>query len=75
MIKKWLLFNVGCIECGVSSAVVGLFSDKLKAEKIGALLDKHHGWREGGQNSYEIFDLTQPMADEYMEIIEKHELE
>jgi len=31
-----MVMNIGCIECGVSSAVVGVFADKAKADAIAA---------------------------------------
>ncbi len=63
----WLVMNIGCIECGVSSAIVGVFADKEKAESIAAECDKNFSWREGGQNSFEVFEIPDPekVADEY----------
>lgn len=63
----WLVMNIGCIECGVSSAVVGVFADKEKADAIADECDKKFGWREGGQNAFEVFELPEPekVADEY----------
>ena len=64
----WLVFNVGCIECGVSSNVVGVFETKEKADEIAAKLDSEHSWREGGQNSYEVFALNRVgfITEEYL---------
>lgn len=28
----WLVMNIGCIECDVSSKVVGVFADKARAQ-------------------------------------------
>lgn len=63
----WLVMNIGCIECGVSSAIVGVFEDKKKAEAIAAECYKKFGWREGGQNAFELFEIPEPekVADEY----------
>jgi len=57
----YLLFNVGCIECGVSSNVVGVFETKEDAVKYANKLseDENFYWREGGQNRYEVFDLKE----------------
>jgi hypothetical protein len=58
MIKgKYLVFNVGCIECGVSSNVVGVFTSKADAEALAEKLHDKCNWREGGQNSFEVFEL------------------
>ena len=67
--KRFLVFNVGCIECGVSSDVVGLYDTKEEADKVAEACDAKLGWREGGQNSFEVFDLTAPQAQEYVEAI------
>lgn len=36
----YLVMNIGCIDCGVSSAVVGVFADKSKAELIAEACQK-----------------------------------
>jgi len=69
---SYLLFNIGCIECGVSSKIVGVFDDKSDAEALAEKLDHSHGWREGGQNSFEVFEM--PAANvidiEYRDVID-----
>ena len=54
---KYLVFNIGCIECGVSSKIVGVFTEKAEAERMAQYCEKHFGWREGGQNAFEVFEL------------------
>lgn len=67
----WLVFNVGCIECGVSSNVVGIFVRKGKADEIAKTLNEKYNWREGGQNSYEVFELNRvgDIAEEYLNVL------
>jgi hypothetical protein len=55
--SKWLVVNIGCIECGVSSQVVGLFDAHEEAVEVAARLLESHGWREGGQNDFCVFQL------------------
>jgi hypothetical protein len=55
--KRYLVMNIGCIECGVSSKVVGVFSKHEVADEWAAKLDKTHYWRGGGQNDFEVFEL------------------
>jgi len=55
----WLVINIGCIECGVSSNVVGLFETEQEAAEIAKKLDGKYDWREGGQNSFEVFPLPE----------------
>lgn len=53
----WLVFDVGCIECGVSSNVVAIYPTEQEANAVAEKLNNTYGWREGGQNSYEVFKL------------------
>ena len=53
----YLVVNIGCIECRVSSNIVGLFSTKEEADAVCKLCDEHYWWRDGGQNRFEVFDL------------------
>jgi hypothetical protein len=62
---RWMVFNVGCIECGVSSDVVGVFETKEKALEVARACDSALSWRGGGQNSFEVFDLFAERAKEY----------
>lgn len=55
----WIVVNVGCIECGVSTNIVGVFESEARAEAIVEDFSKKFAWREGGQNSFEMF----PMPD------------
>lgn len=57
--EKYVVVNIGCIECGVSSNIVGVYSQKEKAQQVaqGLQADKGYNWRQGGQNSYEVFTL------------------
>lgn len=65
---RYIVINIGCIECGVSSNVVGVFTDKSKADDIATRLNDTHAWREGGQNSFEVFDEPEEntINSEYM---------
>jgi len=65
----WIVVNIGCIECGVSSNIVGVFSSKEKAQEIADKCDGEFSWREGGQNSFEVFEMPEPetIAEEYRE--------
>lgn len=67
----WLVFNIGCIECGVSSNVVAVYPTEHEANTVAEKLNEVHAWREGGQNSYEVFELNKAyeVSDEYKEIL------
>lgn len=66
---KWIVVNIGCIECGVSSNIVGVFTDKTKADNLADSLYDSHGWRDGGQNAFEVFPMPEldTMNPEYRE--------
>ena len=53
----YVVVNIGCIECGVSSNIVGYYDDENKATQIAEICSKLFSWREGGQNSFEVFKL------------------
>jgi len=57
--KKWILVNIGCIECSVSSNIVGVFDNEIKAKEVMDMCDKEFSWREGGQNAFEIFEFPE----------------
>lgn len=67
--SRFLLMNIGCIECGVSSNVVGVYASKELADKAAELCGEHLHWREGGQNSFEVFDLREAQDGEYREVL------
>lgn len=69
MDKKWMVFNIGCIECGVPSNVVGLYETQIEADAVADLLGDKLSWRYGGQNSFEVFDLSAPQDAEYTDVL------
>lgn len=69
MTKAWIVVNIGCIERGVTTNIVGVFTLKEQAEALADLLRKTMNWREGGQNDFEVFPLPpfDVIAEEYKE--------
>lgn len=67
--KPWMVFNVGCIECGVSSNVVGLYATKEEADQVAKTCEDHLHWRQSGQNAFGVFDLRAPQDQEYTDVI------
>jgi len=72
MEKKYIVVNIGCIECGVSSDIVGVFANKERADAVASACDDKYDWREGGQNAFEVFELPEPeiINPDYNEINE-----
>lgn len=58
---KYLAFDIGCIECGEESNVIGLYPTKKEAEQaIVDYLDGGTHWGKTGwigQHSCEVFEL------------------
>ncbi len=69
--KKWMVFNIGCIECGVSSNIVGIYPTKEQADIIASKLNEKGEWRRRGQNYYEVYSLSEDFFEneEYTEIL------
>jgi hypothetical protein len=67
--EAWIVVNIGCIECGVASNIVGVFSDKEEADGLAKRLNETHNWRQGGQNEFAVFPMPplNEIADEYTE--------
>lgn len=65
--SAFVVVNIGCIECGVSSNIVGVFADEAEAERVADACGTAYDWREGGQNSFRVFPLPEVgvIADEY----------
>lgn len=70
-IPAWIVVDIGCIECGVSSNIVGVFTSEEEAKRIARELDQKMNWREGGQNSYEVFPLPalNVVHEDYQEVV------
>jgi len=56
----YIVVNIGCLECGVTSDVVGIFADKSKAYDIATQCERNFYFREGGQNAFDVFELPEP---------------
>lgn len=52
--KKYIVINVGCIECGVSTKLVGVYATRAYAKKVA---EKQKDWREGGQSFAKVFEI------------------
>lgn len=59
--KRYLVMDIGCIECGEPSRVVGLYTSKKEAIKVRdeyASSDSSWGRPEwGGQHAVEVHDI------------------
>jgi hypothetical protein len=53
----WMVFDIGCIECGSDSGVVGLFDTIDEANSVAERLNETMCWHDGGQHSFEVFRM------------------
>jgi hypothetical protein len=62
MSKRYLAMDIGCIECGEESAIIGMYATREEAEKaINDYLDPDCPWRKdgrGGQHYEEVFEVN-----------------
>ena len=65
---KYVAVDIGCIECGELSAVLGIFSKKSMAQRAckKAAEEQRKKWR--GQHSFEVFEV----AEEDVEYIPRY---
>lgn len=52
--KKYILIDIGCHECGVDSEYKGIFDSEEEAQKEGKKLS---GKRDGGQTIAQVFEI------------------
>lgn len=51
----WVVVDVGCIECGVETQVLGVFDSQESAESVATLRRKEFpGFRDGGQHVVDV---------------------
>lgn len=55
----YVVVNIGCIECGVSSDIVLITRDKATADAIAVRCEGDFAWREGGQNRFAVFEVAE----------------
>ena len=58
--KRWLAFDIGCIECGESSRVIGIFKTKAEAEAVAAEADGIQAQNWTGEHSFRVFEVEVP---------------
>jgi len=57
--SKFIVVNIGCLECGVSSNIVGVFDSEETANNVAYEASKYYDWREGGQNDFCVFPMPE----------------
>lgn len=64
---KYILVDIGCIECGESSRIIGIFHDIEKAEEIKNKCVEIQMQHWTGQHYFEIFTIEKEneIVDDY----------
>ncbi len=57
--KYYVLVDIGCIECGEESAVIGIYINKKKAQRIKREHEKRQRENWCGQHYFEIFEIDE----------------
>lgn len=76
--KLYVVIDVGCHECGVSSEVIGAYWDQSAATAARLKRRAETGqWRDGGQSIPEVFEVEVPAVtgEEWRERAERAEAE
>ena len=72
--KRWLVMDMGCVECYAPSDVVGVYSSEIEADRIAAALNKSlsKNRADGGHHEFEVFDLWAPQDPLYSKVIRRN---
>lgn len=55
----YVAVDIGCIECGESSAVLGIFTDQPAAEAACERAEAKQAANWRGQHSFEVFEIAE----------------
>lgn len=64
---KYIVLDIGCIECGEESAILGIFDNKQKAEEVMEKYDKIQSNNWHGQHYFEIIEVKEENVELYNE--------
>ena len=67
MIKRYLVFDIGCIECGEESGVVGVFGTKDEADHAANVAEIVQEATWSGQHYFMVYDLGEGPEESHPE--------
>lgn len=62
---KYVVVDIGCIECGEQSAVLGIFTNKKQAEEVQKKYREIQSNNWTGQHYFEIFEIKEENVEIY----------
>lgn len=67
----WIVVDIGCIECGESSDLVGIFSTEEKANSVCSQLNNSRATFTRSQHEFDVFELGLPnkINPDYLEYL------
>lgn len=57
MSKRWLAFDIGCIECRETSRVIGTYDTAAEANAASAAAEEAQAQDWHGEHHFEVYDL------------------
>ena len=64
---KYVVLDIGCIECGEQSAILGIFDNKQKAKEVMEKYEKIQSSNWTGQHHFEIMEVKEENIELYDE--------
>jgi len=56
--RRWLAFDIGCIECGEGSSVIGIFTNPEDAEVARKAREDEQARNWHGQHIMQVFEIV-----------------
>lgn len=56
---RWIVMDIGCLECGYNSEIVGVFETPQEAERVALRLQETVTGKELGGHDFEVFELPE----------------
>ena len=62
---KYIVLDIGCIECGEKSAILGIFDNEQKAKKIMEKYEKIQSDNWHGQHQFYVVEIKEETVELY----------
>ena len=65
--SKYIVVDIGCIECGEPSCILGIFTDKEKAYKVRDKYKEIQSNYWSGQHYFEVYEVSKENEELFTE--------